>query len=61
MGLLSFKGGIHPPHSKKYTEDKPTEIAVEPVMVHITSPTHWSTCNADCESRRLCKSRSKNW
>ncbi len=40
MGLLSFKGGIHPPHSKKYTEDKPIEIAREPQMVHIPLRQH---------------------
>lgn len=40
MGLLSFKGGIHPPHSKEYTEDKPVVIAVEPEKVHITLRQH---------------------
>jgi electron transport complex protein RnfC len=40
MGLLSFKGGIHPPHSKKLTEDKPTILAVEPAMVHIPLRQH---------------------
>ena len=40
MGLLSFKGGIHPPHSKEYTENKPTVIAVEPAMVHIPLRQH---------------------
>jgi len=40
MGLLSFKGGIHPPHSKKYTEDKPIELANEPKMVYIPLRQH---------------------
>ena len=40
MGLLSFKGGIHPPHAKKYTEKKPIEVAVEPKMVHIPVRQH---------------------
>ncbi|MCD6435179.1 MAG: electron transport complex subunit RsxC [Clostridiales bacterium] len=40
MGLLSFKGGIHPPHSKQYTEDKSIVLAMEPKMVHIPLRQH---------------------
>ncbi|MBN2259563.1 MAG: electron transport complex subunit RsxC [Clostridiales bacterium] len=40
MNLLSFKGGIHPPHSKEYTENKPIKTAVEPSLVHIPLRQH---------------------
>ncbi len=46
MGFLSFKGGIHPPHSKKSTEKKPVEIAVEPKEVIIPMSQH---IGAPCE------------
>lgn len=44
MGLLSFKGGIHPPHAKKSTEKKPVvqsvlpKIVVIPLQQHIGAP-----------------------
>lgn len=47
MGLLSFKGGIHPPHAKKSTEKKPVEHAVEPKVVMIPLHQH---IGAPCES-----------
>lgn len=40
MGLLSFKGGIHPPHSKKSTEALAVITAVEPKMVFIPMRQH---------------------
>lgn len=30
MGILTFKRGIHPPHGKRYTEDKPIEKYFDP-------------------------------
>ncbi len=44
MGLLSFVGGIHPPHSKRASEEKAVRKALEPKTVtiplrqHIGSP-----------------------
>lgn len=46
MGLLSFRGGIHPPHAKKSTEKKPVEHAVEPKVVVIPLHQH---IGAPCE------------
>lgn len=46
MGLLSFRGGIHPPHAKKSTEKKPVELAVEPKVVMIPLHQH---IGAPCE------------
>lgn len=40
MGLLSFKGGIHPPHAKKTTEHKPVVQGVEPKIVTIPMHQH---------------------
>ena len=40
MGLLSFRGGIHPPHSKKSTEHLPIVRAVEPKVVSIPLRQH---------------------
>jgi len=40
MGIFSFKGGIHPPHAKKYTEHKAVELAVEPTTVAIPLRQH---------------------
>ena len=47
MGLLSFKGGIHPPHAKKSTEKKPVEQAVQPKIVVIPLQQH---IGAPCEA-----------
>lgn len=47
MGLLSFKGGIHPPHAKKSTEKKPVEKAIEPTVVVIPLQQH---IGAPCEA-----------
>lgn len=46
MGLLSFRGGIHPPHSKGTTEEKAVVIAVEPSIVMIPLHQH---IGAPCE------------
>lgn len=46
MGLLTFKGGIHPPHAKKSTEHLPVEAAVEPKVVIIPLRQH---IGAPCE------------
>lgn len=43
---LSFKGGIHPPHFKKLTEQKPIEVAKEPQQVMIPMQMH---IGAPCE------------
>lgn len=40
MELRTFKGGIHPPHSKKFTETKPIENAEEPKIVNIPLQQH---------------------
>lgn len=40
MGLLSFKGGIHPPHHKKVTEHCSVKNALEPSMVFIPLRQH---------------------
>ncbi len=40
MGLLSFRGGIHPPHSKKSTEELAVVKAVEPSVVAIPLRQH---------------------
>lgn len=40
MGLLSFNGGIHPPHNKKLTEAKSLERAAEPKVVYIPLSQH---------------------
>jgi electron transport complex protein RnfC len=47
MGIFSFKGGIHPPHAKKYTEHKAVEIAAEPKTVAIPLRQH---IGAPCEA-----------
>lgn len=46
MGLLSFKGGIHPPHAKKYSEHQAIEAAAEPAVVTIPLRQH---IGAPCE------------
>ncbi|MCT4632163.1 MAG: electron transport complex subunit RsxC [Firmicutes bacterium] len=46
MGLLSFKGGIHPPHAKKSSEKKAVEVAVKPDVVTIPLRQH---IGAPCE------------
>lgn len=40
MGLLSFIGGIHPPHEKKHSENKAIVKAVEPKVVTIPLRQH---------------------
>ncbi len=40
MNLLSFRGGIHPPHSKSMTEHLPVEKALEPETVVIPLQQH---------------------
>jgi electron transport complex protein RnfC len=40
LGLLTFKGGIHPPHGKKYSEKKAIEKATEPSLVKIPLSQH---------------------
>jgi len=40
MNLLSFRGGIHPPHSKEMTEHLPVEKAFEPEIVVIPLQQH---------------------
>lgn len=47
MGLLSFKGGIHPPHAKKYSEHSAVEKALEPSVVTIPLRQH---IGAPCEA-----------
>jgi len=46
MGLLSFRGGVHPPHFKESTERKPIEKAIEPKVVTIPLQQH---IGAPCE------------
>lgn len=46
MGLLTFKGGIHPPHSKKLTEHLPIEAFLNPKVVEIPLRQH---IGAPCE------------
>lgn len=46
MGLLTFKGGIHPPHAKKSTEHLAIERAAEPKLVVIPLRQH---IGAPCE------------
>lgn len=46
MGLLTFKGGIHPPHAKKSTEHLSIEKAVDPKVVAIPLRQH---IGAPCE------------
>lgn len=45
--LLSFAGGIHPPHSKHFTEDKKVEICKVPDLVKIPLQQH---IGAPCEA-----------
>lgn len=40
MKVLTFRGGIHPPHNKKSTEHKPVEIALQPKTVYIPLAQH---------------------
>lgn len=40
MGLLTFKGGTHPPHGKKYSEKKAIEKAKDPKVVKIPLSQH---------------------
>ena len=40
MGLLSFLGGIHPPHEKELTEKKAIEVAKEPKVVYLSLRQH---------------------
>jgi len=40
LGLLTFRGGIHPPHGKKYSEKKAIEKAEEPKIVKIPLSQH---------------------
>ena len=40
MKLLSFKGGIHPPHNKELTEHLPVEKAINPKIVYIPLAQH---------------------
>jgi len=47
MGLLTFKGGIHPPHAKKSTENLAIENALDPQVVVIPLRQH---IGAPCES-----------
>ena len=46
MGLLTFKGGIHPPHSKKSTENLPIVDFLGPKVVEIPLRQH---IGAPCE------------
>ncbi|OPJ55520.1 electron transport complex subunit RsxC [Alkalithermobacter paradoxus] len=47
MALLTFKGGVHPPHRKKYTEHIPTKRANEPEIAYIPLQQHiGAPCNA---------------
>lgn len=36
----TFKGGVHVPHNKHFTENKPVEIALEPEVVYISMQQH---------------------
>ena len=40
MKLLTFKGGIHPPYNKEYSEKKGIEIANSPNIVYIPLQQH---------------------
>ena len=40
MKLLTFKGGIHPPYKKEYSEKKAIEIAKSPKVVYIPLQQH---------------------
>lgn len=40
MKLLTFKGGIHPPHGKEYSNKKPIERAEAPKVVYIPIQQH---------------------
>ncbi|MGM0379253.1 MAG: electron transport complex subunit RsxC [Bacillota bacterium] len=40
MGILTFKGGTHPPHGKKFSEKKPIEKAKIPKIVKIPLSQH---------------------
>lgn len=46
LNQFTFKGGVHPPHSKKYTEKVPIERAAEPKIVKIPLQQH---IGAPCE------------
>lgn len=47
MSMMTFRGGIHPPHAKSSTEHKATEVAVQPKMVTIPLRQHiGATCEA---------------
>lgn len=46
MGLVTFKGGIHPPHAKKYTEHLAIENYLSPKIVEIPLRQH---IGAPCE------------
>ncbi|MGX8794603.1 electron transport complex subunit RsxC [Fusibacter sp. JL298sf-3] len=46
MGLLTFNGGIHPPHAKKYTEHLAIENYLNPQVVEIPLRQH---IGAPCE------------
>ncbi len=47
MSMMSFKGGIHPPHAKRATAHKATEVAAPPKMVTIPLRQHiGATCEA---------------
>ncbi len=56
MGLLSFKGGIHPPHAKKYSEHQAIEKALDPSIVTIPLRQHiGAPCEAAVEKGELVK------
>lgn len=40
MGVLTFNGGVHPPHNKKYTEKKAIQKAKDPTLVTIPLSQH---------------------
>ena len=40
MKLLTFKGGIHPPYRKEYTNSKALEKANDPKIVYISMQQH---------------------
>lgn len=40
MKLLTFKGGIHPPYKKEYSNQKPIERAADPKIVYIPLQQH---------------------
>ncbi len=47
MSMMSFKGGIHPPHAKSATAHKATEVALPPKIVTIPLRQHiGATCEA---------------